>query len=71
MWIYSGRCEEACTVGSPTFNKEKLVECVLIIHAVQDYASWKFVFDRAAAIRKAVVEAPEFIYLQQLEAGVL
>jgi quinol monooxygenase YgiN len=93
------------------------VEYVLIIHAVQDYAEWKLVFDRAAAIRKeageqsyqvlryesdrnkvvhfskweslakakaffespklveirkeAGVEAPEFIYLKQLEAGVL
>jgi quinol monooxygenase YgiN len=88
---------------------------VLIIHAVEDYAAWKCVFDDAAAIRKqagevsyqvlkyeaeankivhfskwesiaqareffesprlveirrqAGVKAPEFIYLQQLEAG--
>jgi len=93
------------------------MEHVLIIHAVQDYESWKLVFDNAAAIRKeageqsyqvlryendpnkvvhfskwesiaqakaffespklveirrqAGVEAPQFIYLHQLEAGVL
>jgi quinol monooxygenase YgiN len=93
------------------------MEHVLIIHAVQDYESWKRVFDNAAAIRKeageqsyqvlryendpnkvvhfsrwesiakakaffesprlveirrqAGVEAPQFIYLHQLEVGVL
>ncbi|AXQ29980.1 antibiotic biosynthesis monooxygenase [Solimonas sp. K1W22B-7] len=93
------------------------MDYVLIIHAVQDYAAWKKVFDEAAPIRKAAgersyqllrdehdpnrivhfsqwqslagardffesarlveirrqagVEAPEFHYLQGLEAGVL
>lgn len=93
------------------------MEHVLIIHAVQDYESWKRVFDNAAAIRKeageqsyqvlryendpnkvvhfskwesiaqakaffesprlveirkqAGVEAPQFIYLHQLDVGVL
>ena len=90
---------------------------VLIIHEVQDYASWKLIFDQAADIRKeagecshqvlhyknnpkkvvhfskwtsldhakeffesdhlvsirkaAGVKSPEFIYLEELEAGTL
>ncbi len=93
------------------------MQYVLIIHEVQAYATWKQVFDEAAAIRKqagevsyqllrydtdanhvvhfsrwttlaaaraffesaelveirkrAGVKAPEFIYLQELEQGVL
>jgi len=93
------------------------MEYVLIIHEVEDYASWKKIFDDAALIRKnagelsfqvlkldnnpnkivhfskwaslskakaffesaklieirkqAGVKAPEFIYLEQLEEGVL
>jgi quinol monooxygenase YgiN len=93
------------------------MQYVLIIHEVEDYESWKKVFDNAADIRKqagertyqvlkyennpnqivhfsewtsidaakqffespklveirkeAGVKAPEFIYLDQLEAGIL
>jgi quinol monooxygenase YgiN len=93
------------------------MNCVLIIHEVEDYQAWKQVFDRAATIRKvagerayqvlkyednpnkivhfsewtsleaakkffespelvkiraeAGVKAPEFIYLDRLESGVL
>jgi len=32
------------------------MDYVLIIHAVQDYAAWKKVFDEAAALRKAAGE---------------
>jgi hypothetical protein len=45
---------------------------VLIIHEVADYTVWKAVFDSAAGIRKeAGVKTPEFIYLDQIEAGTL
>jgi quinol monooxygenase YgiN len=93
------------------------MQCVLIIHEVEDYKSWKNFFDNAADIRKhagertyqvlkyennpnkivhfstwtsidaakqffespklieirmeAGVKSPEFIYLDQLESGVL
>jgi quinol monooxygenase YgiN len=93
------------------------MQYVLIIHEVQDYQSWKIVFDQAADLRKeagersyqvlkyennpnqivhfsvwtslqdaktffespqlvkirakAGVKSPEFIYLEQLESGVL
>jgi quinol monooxygenase YgiN len=93
------------------------MQYVLIIHEVQDYQSWKIVFDQAADLRKeagersyqvlkyennpnqivhfsvwtslqdaktffespqlveirakAGVNSPEFIYLEQLESGVL
>lgn len=45
---------------------------VLIIHEVADYAAWKRIFDAAADIRKdADVKAPEFIYLDEIEKGIL
>jgi quinol monooxygenase YgiN len=93
------------------------MQYVLIIHEVQDYQSWKIVFDQAADLRreagersyqvlkyennpnqivhfsvwtslqdakaffespqlveiraKAGVKSPEFIYLEQLESGIL
>jgi quinol monooxygenase YgiN len=94
-----------------------MIQYVLIIHEVQDYQSWKIVFDQAADLRKeagersyqvlkyennsnqivhfsewtslqdakaffessqlveirekAGVKSPEFIYLEQLESGIL
>jgi quinol monooxygenase YgiN len=93
------------------------MQYVLIIHEVADYNTWKLIFDRAAAMRKAAgeqsyqvlsyqselnkivhfsqwssfeaarqffespelikirieagVKSPEFIYLNQLESGIL
>jgi len=48
------------------------LQYVLIIHEVADYPAWKTVFDEAAGIRHdAGVKAPQFIYLEQLEAGSL
>ncbi len=52
---------------------------VLIIHEVEAYPAWKTVFDKAAGIRKNAgeirekvgVKAPDFIYLQEIERGVL
>jgi quinol monooxygenase YgiN len=102
----------------PRISKIKtLVQYVLIIHEVADYAAWKKVFDGASAIRReagersyqvlkdqrdpnkivhfsewtsiedarrffesprlvkiraeAGVKSPEFIYLEQIEAGTL
>jgi quinol monooxygenase YgiN len=98
-------------------QQSPLLQHVLILHHVADYAAWKKVFDAAAGIRKAAgertwqvlhlqndpnrivhfstwtsheaaraffespelvriraeagVESPEFIYLQELEAGTL
>ena len=102
-----------------TFNAQEKInmEYVLIIHEVEDYTTWKKIFDEAAIIRKnageisfqvlkyphepnkivhfsnwssiedaqvffespelvtirkeAGVKAPEFIYLEQLESGIL
>jgi quinol monooxygenase YgiN len=94
-----------------------MMQYVLIIHEVQDYQSWKAIFDQAADLRKeagersyqvlkyennpnqivhfsvwtslqdaktffeslqlveirvkAGVKSPEFIYLEQLESGIL
>ena len=45
---------------------------VLIIHEVEAYPAWKAIFDQAAEIRKqAGVKASDFIYLQEIERGVL
>ena len=101
----------------PARSLDSIMQYVLIIHEVADYASWKHVFDAAAGIRRdagersyqvlkyqrdanrivhfsawtslqaaqqffespqlvqirqdAGVKAPEFIYLEQLEAGTL
>ena len=53
---------------------------VLIIHEVADYPAWKKIFDAAREFfespklvqirREAGVKAPEFIYLEQIEAGI-
>ena len=45
---------------------------VLTIHEVEDYNTWKKILVNAATIRKeAGVKAPDFIYLEQLESGIL
>ncbi|MHB1084532.1 MAG: hypothetical protein ACYCZA_06810 [Thiobacillus sp.] len=46
---------------------------ILIIHEIEACPAWKAVFDQAASIRKAAgeVKAPTFIYLQEIERGVL
>ncbi len=45
---------------------------VLIIHEVESYPAWKAIFDQAAQIRKdAGMKAPDFIYLEEIEHGVL
>ena len=107
--------QKALAVISDT--DDNLMQHVLIIHEVADYAAWKSIFEHAAGIRKAAgersyqvlkyegepnkivhfsqwtsiadakaffespklvqilldagVKAPEFIYLEQLETGVL
>jgi len=50
------------------------MEYVLIIHELEDYPAWKKVFESPGLVnirKQAGVKAPEFVYLEQLEKGVL
>lgn len=47
------------------------MEHVLIIHEVEDYDAWKKIFELVEIRKQAGVKAPEFIYLELLEEGVL
>lgn len=56
-WIIYAETDYFGGVGTQgAVASRKPMEHVLIIHAVQDYAAWKRVFDDAAAIRKEAGE---------------
>jgi quinol monooxygenase YgiN len=55
--------------ASAPSTQDQALHCVLIIHAVKDYAAWKQVFDQAAGLRKAAGEQRYLVLRDEVHAN--